>query len=531
MKTAKRPSLPKKLAAEPVRSRRYFTFPSDAFSVVWALAYTNAASFKKRWRTPTRIRRLLVVSILSVCAAFQSSAIADESDESPITVKELQAHASFLASDTLQGREAGTAGGQAVAAYLADQLRRLKFKPAGSETDYRQSFGAGYQNVIGVLGGSDPQVRDECIVLGAHFDHVGFGREDNSNGPFGLIHNGADDNASGVSCLLEIAEALRGGPALRRSVAVAFWDAEEKGLLGSEHWLSRHPNRQQIRFYTNLDMVGRLREDTVEVFGVRTLPGLRAVLAQSNVSDLHMKFDWSQRDDSDQHSFYLRRIPYVMLFSGLHYDYHRPSDDVEKLNFEGIEKVARVLAQHTTQLANHPHPLIFRESSRFELSKSIPGTSLPSRLGVTWSPTRMQGQTITLSKVETGLPADRAGLKPGDELLTINGQDVQQIGDFIAWIRQCPQQLEVDTIRAATGVQERLVLELDGQPLPSGATAASDSAEPGISILTSVTSGTPADLAGFRSGDRIHEVHEGSEAEARRWEVERDGRILTLPTK
>lgn len=456
---------------------------------------------------------------------------AQETDESPISVKELQAHASFLASDTLQGREAGTAGGQAVAAYLADELRRLKFKPAGSEADYRQSFGAGYQNVIGVLVGTDPLVRDECIVLGAHFDHVGFGRADNSNGPFGFVHNGADDNASGVSCLLEIAEALRGGPVLRRSVAIAFWDAEEKGLLGSEHWLARHPNRQQIRFYTNLDMVGRMREDTVEVFGVRTMPGLRAGLARSNASDLQMKFDWSQRDDSDHHSFYLRQIPYVMLFSGLHHDYHRPSDDVEKLNFEGIEKVARVLTQHTTQLANHPHPLVFRETSRFELSNSTPGTSLPSRLGVTWSPTRIPGQTITLSKVEAGFPADRAGLKPGDEVVTVNGQDVQQIGDFIAWIRQCPQHLEVDITRAETGAKERLALELDGQPLPSGASAASDSAEPGISILTSVASGSLADLAGFRSGDRIHAVQEGRGAEARSWEVERDGRVLVRPAR
>ena len=481
--------------------------------------------------TQFRAGRALVLTLCLLCSPMAVAQEAEESriDETRITVQELQAHASFLASDTLQGREAGTAGGQAVAAYLADELRRLKLKPVGSETDYRQSFGAGYQNVIGLLVGTDPELRDEWIVLGAHFDHVGFGRADNSNGPFGLVHNGADDNASGVSCLLEIAEALRGGPALRRSVAIAFWDAEEKGLLGSEHWLARHTNRQQIRFYTNLDMVGRIREDCVEVFGARTMPGLRAGLARSNACDLQMKFEWAQRDDSDHHSFSLRKIPYVMLFSGLHNDYHRPSDDVEKLNFEGIEKVARVLAQHTTLLANDSAPLVFRDASRFELSKSVPGTSLPSRMGVRWSPVRALGQTIILTKIDAGLPADRAGLKLGDEILTINGQDLREVDDFIAWIRQSPQHLEVDLVRAGSPSKDHIAFDLDGLPLPAGALAASDSAMPGIPVLTSVVAASFAERSGFLSGDHIHRVQPDSTKAGLRWEVERDGRIFVLP--
>ena len=451
-------------------------------------------------------------------------------DEAPITVKELQAHASFLASDTLEGRESGKAGGAATAAYLANELRRLKLQPLGSETDYRQPFGAGYQNILGLLVGSDPQLKDEWIVIGAHFDHVGFGNRSNSQGPLGLVHNGADDNASGVSCLLEIAEALSRGSPLRRSVAIAFWDAEEKGLLGSEHWISHHTNRSQIRFYTNIDMVGRMQDDTAEVFGVRTMPGLRTVLARSNVSNLQWKYDWAQRDDSDHHSFYKRNIPYVMVFSGLHYDYHRPSDDIEKLNFEGIEKIARVLAQQTTELANLREPLTFRDASRHELSKFIPGTPLPSRLGVNWSPSRVRGQTITLTKIDSELPADRVGLKLGDELLKVNGQDVKEIDDFIAWIRQSPKNLEIDLVRAETKAQEHLALELDGLPIPEGASAASDSGEPGIPIVTSITSDSPAAKLGFRSGDRIHSVSEGASAIDRSWQVERDGRLLRLPT-
>ncbi len=466
-----------------------------------------------------------------LCGWGSPLARAQEVDESPITAQELQAHAAFLASDTLQGREAGTAGGQAVAAYLADELRRLKYQPIGSENDYRQPFGAGYQNVIGLLLGTDPELRDEWIVLGAHFDHVGYGRPDNSQGPFGFVHNGADDNASGVSCLLEIAEALRGGPALRRSVAIAFWDGEEKGLLGSLHWLSRHPARQQIRFYTNLDMVGRLREDTVQVFGGRTLMGMRTVLARSNTSQLQLKYDWSQRDDSDHHSFYIRNIPYLMLFTGLHNDYHRPSDDIEKLNIEGIQRVATVLVRHTTQLADHPEPLVFREASRTELTPQTPEAALPSRLGITWSRTRVLGETITLTHVEPGLSADRSGLKPGDELRNINGQDLREVDDFIAWIRRSPQRLDIDLVRASTGAPGQITLALQGVALPEGASAACDSAEPGMAVLTSVASASFADQSGFRTGDRIHEVQEGAKPSDRRWEIERDGLLLRLPPK
>lgn len=491
----------------------------------WAVKSNNSV-----WKHKLRRRFTLLIALL-LCFACRSTASADEPDESPITVPELQAHAAFLASDTLQGREAGTAGGQASAAYLSGELRRLNLKPIGSENDYRQPFGAGYQNVLGLLVGTDPQLKDEWIVIGAHFDHVGFGNRTNSHGPFGQIHNGADDNASGVSCLLEIAEALKGGPPLRRSVAFAFWDGEEKGLLGSEHWLKTHPARPQIRFYTNLDMVGRLRDNTVEVIGVRTLPGLRTQLARSNASDLQLKFDWAQRDDSDHYSFYLRNIPYVMIYTGLHNDYHRPSDDIEKLNIEGMRRVATVLVSHTTQLADHPEPLVFRDASRYELSPHTPGTPLPSRLGCTWSPARVRGETITLSKVEPGLAAERAGLKPGDEIQAINGQDLREVEDFIAWVRQSPKHLEVDLLRADTGAKEHVSLDLDGSALPPGATAASDSAEPGIAILTSVSSASFASQSGFHSGDRIHEVREGAASPDRRWEIERNGRLLVLPAK
>ncbi len=449
-------------------------------------------------------------------------------DETQITIKELQAHAAFLASDTLQGRDAGTEGGRATAAYLADELKRLKYLPIGTDADYRQAFGAGYQNVLGLLEGSDTHLKNEWVVIGAHFDHVGFGNPLNSHGPFGQIHNGADDNASGVSCLLEIAEALCGLPAPKRSIAIAFWDAEERGLLGSAHWLANHPDLSQVQFYTNIDMVGRMRNDSAEVFGVRTLPGLRSVLARSNAGDIQMKFSWAQRDDSDHYNFYQRNIPYTMVFSGLHYDYHRPSDDVEKLNFEGIEKIAQLLTRQMIEVANYPEQLTFRDYCRNEHINSPPLASLPSRLGVTWSPTRQKGQTITLTSVEGDSAAGKAGLQVGDELVLINGVDVREIDNFIEWIRRSPVHLDMDVVRAKDRAEEQIALDLKGFPLPEGLLAARDAAEPGVAIVTSVTSDSPAAQCGFRQGDRILAVNDGVNQENRVWDIERNGQLMKL---
>ena len=461
-------------------------------------------------------------------ASADSAPTVAVTDETQITIKELQAHAAFLASDTLQGRDAGTEGGRATAAYLADELKRLKYLPIGTDADYRQPFGVGYQNVIGLLEGSDPHLKNEWVVIGAHFDHVGFGNPLNSHGPFGQIHNGADDNASGVSCLLEIAEALCGMPAPKRSIAIAFWDAEERGLLGSAHWLANHPDLSQVQFYTNIDMVGRMRNDSAEVFGVRTLPGLRSMLARSNVGDIQMKFSWAQRDDSDHYNFYLRNIPYSMVFSGLHNDYHRPSDDVEKLNFEGIERIAELLTRQMIEVADYPGQLTFRDICRSEQMNAPPLASLPSRLGVNWSPSRQKGQTITLTNVDADSPAGVAGLQIGDELITINGVDVREIDNFIEWIRRSPIHLDMDVVRAKDGAEEQIALELKGFPLPEGLLAARDAAEPGVVIVTAVTSDSPAAQCGFRQWDRILAVNDAVTLENRIWEIERDGQLMKL---
>ncbi|TXT22299.1 MAG: peptidase M28, partial [Planctomycetota bacterium] len=178
-----------------------------------------------------------------------------------IRVEDLKVHIGTLASDTLQGREGGSAGGHAASAYLVQQLRRQGVTPAAAEQQFVQEFAGGMRNILASVPGRDERLRDEIVIVCAHFDHVGFGTPRNSRGPIGYIHNGADDNASGVASLLEVVEAVRSLPQPpRRTLLFAFWDGEEKGLLGSKHWIAS-PTRplKQVKLVINSDMIGRLR--------------------------------------------------------------------------------------------------------------------------------------------------------------------------------------------------------------------------------------------------------------------------------
>ncbi len=179
-----------------------------------------------------------------------------------------------------------------------------------------------------MLEGSDPDLKRDCILVGAHYDHVGYGTRRNSRGPWGYIHNGADDNASGVSGVLELAQAvtLLDSPP-KRSILFALWDGEEKGLLGSKHWAA-HPTvpLQDVVMAFNVDMIGRLRGNSVHVFGTRTARGLRRWASEANqLTDLLIDFSWELKANSDQFSFVERRIPTLMLHTGLHDEWHRPS--------------------------------------------------------------------------------------------------------------------------------------------------------------------------------------------------------------
>jgi Zn-dependent M28 family amino/carboxypeptidase len=391
-----------------------------------------------------------------------------------ITADDAARHVVALADDAFEGREGGTRGGRAAATYIVDQIESLGYEPAGSEGSYYQSFGNGLRNILALLPGSDPHLAAEVVVVGGHYDHVGYGTERNSFGPVGLIHNGADDNASGVAGLIELMKAVRQlAQAPRRSILFAFWDGEEKDLLGSRHFLRVPPPLlvgNRVVFSLNLDMIGRLREQRLTVFGIRTATGLRSLLvAANNQPDrgrrLELAFDWEVADDSDHYPFIAAGIPTLMLHTGLHDQYHRPSDDVEHVNFAGIPLVTRLALAVIASVADEDIPPTFRPAAQSEsiatrrrFEEYRPSSRPPvGRWGIISRSDPAEPTLPIVIKVVQDSPAARAGLKAGDRLSAVAGtHNADQAAMIQALAAAGPEcRIEVDR----RGILEQLQLQ------------------------------------------------------------------------
>ncbi len=310
-----------------------------------------------------------------------------------ITTDDLQHHVDILADDALEGREAGSRGGHRAAVYLANALTVAGLAGNAPSGGYFQPFSAAYRNVLAQLPGSDPALAGEWLVVSAHYDHVGYGTRRNSYGSIGMIHNGADDNASGTSVVLELAEAfaqLTQSP--RRSILFAFWDGEEKGLLGSKYWAA-HPSvpLPHVRAAVCLDMVGRLRKARLQIFGARTGWGLRRRLSEANQgTGLWLEFPWKLQANADHWPLIQRRIPTLLFHTGLHDNYHRPSDDAELINREGMLAVSQLMFRVAFETAETSQLAAFRNQARSESNHArsqFERTAMPAppRLGVSWS--------------------------------------------------------------------------------------------------------------------------------------------------
>lgn len=469
-------------------SQKYFALPAALLAVLCLFA-TLAAS--------------------SPAAENEALAAATKSIESA----QLKRHVEVLADDTFEGREAGSRGGRAASTYLGKEFEKLKLKPLGDD-QWFQNFEGSSRNILGLLEGSDPTLKSEVIVIGAHYDHVGYGSPSNSYGPVGRIHNGADDNASGVSGLLEIAEAfrsLRVPPA--RSVLFAFWDGEEKGLNGSRYWLA-HPTvkQEQVKFAVNLDMIGRMREKKgLEVYGTRTIAGSRQLISTANrETNLPLAFTWAMKEDSDHWSFFARQIPVVMFHTGLHDEYHRPSDDANLVNYDGMEQVSRVIFLFTHEMANRREGLAFRKSSQREgdgnrtLFERALGPPSP-RFGVTWHHDEQKG-TFVVTQITAGSTAEKGGLRVGDEILSFGGWKVDDERRLRLELLYATSPATFQVQRSGAADPLSLSVEAAGTPIRLGLRWREDEAEPGVLYVTQVIPNSSAAMAGVAVSDRIYQL-------------------------
>ncbi|MEC8338051.1 MAG: M20/M25/M40 family metallo-hydrolase [Planctomycetota bacterium] len=443
-----------------------------------------------------------------------------------ISRADLKSHVDALADDTFEGRAAGTRGGRAAAGYLRKHLASLGLEGGGRDGTFAQPFRNGCQNLLAIIPGNDPALRDEYIVIGAHYDHVGYGSRSNSYGPTGYIHNGADDNASGTAALLELAEAFTVQPS-RRSILIAFWDAEEKGLWGSKHFIS-NPTipLENIKLALNMDMVGRLRNNQLTIYGTRTWENARSILASVNTNmvmakPMEINFDWEIKPNSDHHPFYLQKIPYFMPHTGLHDDYHRPRDDAHKINSAGIEAVARFTFQTVMLLDELDQMPAFRDSSkretpfakrRFEKPLKAP----EKRLGVRWASEENSSGGLTVTGTDYNSPARVGGIRRGDRMISFNGILLTSDDAMRSAVFNAPSKSNITLIRRGDDTEEQVEVVLRGKPMRLGLSWREDTANPNTPMVSRIIPGSPAANAGLTIADRIHAVNgqqwESSEA-------------------
>jgi len=429
-----------------------------------------------------------------------------------IKAQEMQQHVNYLADEKREGREAGTQGGYAAGDYLRERLAALKLQPSGTDGAY-QAFTPNYRNVLARLEGSDPKLHNDVIVLGAHYDHIGLGKKGNSLGQIGLVHPGADDNASGTSGLLELAQAFTVlGEAPRRTILFAFWDAEEKGMLGSKHWVA-YPTIpiERVRLMVNLDMIGRLRNDRLLVFGTRSGYGLRRLISMHNESALRLEFSWNSLPNADHFPFFSHEVPFVFFNTDLHEQYHRPSDKADLINSSGMQRTIRMVFSLVYDLANADAVPAFRaaahnESDQTRSTIAHQPPQLTDRLGATWSNESPERGVAVLDA--PGLsPAYRAGLRPGDRIVQFAGRDIRALDELTSAIMMSPAQTSAMVLRPGESKASRVKIDLDGLPLRIGIVWRVDDAEPRTAILTAVMPGSPGARAGLQADDRIYQVN------------------------
>lgn len=263
----------------------------------------------------------------------------------------LHDHVYYLAADTLNGRRAGSPDATKAAEYIIRNYEEAGLKPFFPEGWYDRFTANGapagdYKNVVGWIEGTDPRLKNEYVVLGAHYDHLGIKKDQ--------VYNGADDNASGSAAVIEIARALAGKP-LRRSVVIAAFDGEELGLFGSTHLAQRLDSLHlDIKLMMSVDMVGWLRAGkSLQLWGVATIKDGRDILkAQSGTLALDLKnYEISPFTATDTEGFAKNGVPTLAVTTGLKSPYHKPEDDPELIDYEGLDQVTGYLSDLTEDVA------------------------------------------------------------------------------------------------------------------------------------------------------------------------------------
>ena len=347
------------------------------------------------------------------------------------SVNSVKKHVVFLSSDKLEGRRTGTNGEKLAYSYISKQFKKAGLSPAGQNGTFIQPFLVNEKenrtghNVLGYINNNATYT----IVLGAHYDHLGYGEDNNSmyRDSLRMIHNGADDNASGTAALIHLAGWLKKDGTKNYNYLLIAFSGEELGLFGSKYF-TEHPSLPltNISYMINMDMVGRLNPQTrsITVGGFGTSPTW-GQLIKSNDPALAIKIDSSGTGPSDHSSFYRKDIPVLFFFTGTHTDYHKPSDDAELINYSGIIQITEYIKTLVTATADLGK-LSFTKTREVSTGRMSFKVSLGIMPDYTFA-----GPGVLVEGVSSGKPAEKAGILAGDVILKLGNNSTNSVQDYM----------------------------------------------------------------------------------------------------
>ena len=345
----------------------------------------------------------------------------------------------ILSSDAMQGRGTGKEGEKMAAAYIQKQFKKLKLKTKGDNNTYLQSFtfksgahGEGEGGTANNIAAYLDNNAANTIIIGAHYDHLGTGDQGGSldANPQSKIHNGADDNASGVAGVLELARYLSTNKVKEKNNFLFLcFSGEELGLYGSKYF-TEHPtiDFSNVNYMINMDMIGRLDEKTkmLLVHGTGTSPVWETLVKKLENDNVKIKTDSSGVGPSDHTSFYLKNIPVLHFFTGSHSDYHKPSDDWEKINLKGEADVLSLIAQVITSLDGQPKLAFLTTKTKSMATRS----AFKVTMGVMPSYSA-EGEGLKVDGVSEGKPAQKAGILTGDVIIQMGDIIIKDIQNYM----------------------------------------------------------------------------------------------------
>lgn len=358
-----------------------------------------------------------------------------------ISKSNIRKHIEYLASDELEGRAPGTKGEQLAIDYIASYFSKLALKPAGTD-GYRQQFDYKYHtnphdttgtnavqkkgsNVLGFLDNGAPYT----IVVGGHFDHLGKGHHGSALDKGDEIHNGADDNASGTAGVIELAKFFtENGIQEQNNFLFICFSAEEDGLVGSKHFTNTPTvDIGKINFMVNMDMIGRLNPNTRKllVYGIGTSPQFTGLIDTTDGRFSYV-IDSSGVGPTDHTSFYLKDIPVLSFFTGQHSDYHKASDDIEKINFDGEVDILKFIASTILKLDGKGKLQFTPTKQKQQETRSKYKVSLGIMPDYT-----ADVAGLRIDAVVDGKPAQKAGMAAGDIIEAMDGKQIKDVYDYM----------------------------------------------------------------------------------------------------